>query len=408
MKVTHRLTCRLCDGKNLDLVIPLNPIPLSELYTAQPEEHARFPIDIYMCRTCGHVQQLDVPDRLWDSYSYQTGKAPGMAEHFEVVAGQLLKELPPNSLVIDVGSNDGSLLKPLKAAGHRVLGIDPAKEIAAQATAEGIETIPQVLTQDLAHKIRAKYGPAKIVTAFNAFAHADDLHGMTQAILTLMDTSSLFVFEVQYLLDVIDKMLIGTFFHEHMSHHAVTPLARFLASNYLELIHVERIPFIQHGSIIGTAQTASGERVIHPSVPKILQLEQARELTSPKTLVEFNERIQTLRAEIKSFPWSGMVAAYGAARSGPTLIAQLGLKPLIECIFDDHPQKVGKFSPDGIPILPTSELLARMPAYTLILAWVHADTIIRQNREYLECGGRFVVLTPELKVIGRDVERAAA
>ncbi len=417
VKVFHRETCRLCDSGNVELVVKLEPIPLSENYSADIEagrKAPRFPVDLYMCADCGHVQQLDVIDSesLWENYTYYSGEAKGMPEHFDQVAVKIIgtHRSPAGSLVIDIGSNDGSLLKPFKKAGFRVLGIDPAREIARQATESGIPTIPELMSLDLARKIREQHGPAHVVCVFNAFAHADDLGNMAEAIRTMLAADGLFFFEVQYLLDIIDRVLIATIFHEHMSHHSVKPMARFLDLHGMELIEVERVP-IQHGSLIGTVQLKGGKRGVGDSVLGLLKLEAERRLGELETLRHFGAKLKELRKQTTSLAreWKkskASIAGYGAARSGPTLISQLGLTGVIDYIVDDHPQKVGRYSSgDGIPILPTAELYRRMPDYTVILAWVHAQKIIQSNSEYLDKGGHFVVLCPETRVVGREGDR---
>jgi SAM-dependent methyltransferase len=410
-EVFHRRTCRLCNSERVERVVKLQPIPLSENYTtdrAAASKAPRYPIDVYMCADCGHVQQLDVIDSksLWDSYTYYSGNAKGMPEHFQQIADQVLRkyQVPVNSLVIDIGSNDGSLLKPFKQAGHRVLGIDPAKEVARRAIEAGIPTIPSLMSLDLAKAICEQHGPASVVCAFNVFAHADDLGDMADGIRTLLAPDGLFFFEAQYLLDMIDGLLVATIFHEHMSHHSVKPLARFLDRHGLELIASERSR-IQHGSLIGTVQIKGGRRPVEASVDQLLALEAERHLDQVQTLRDFAARIDVLRdrtaALVASWKKEGKaIAAFGAARSGPTLIAQFGLASVIDYIVDDHPQKVGKYqSGDGIPIVPVVELCKRMPDYTIILAWVHAQKIIETNRDYLDKGGRFVVLCPETRVV---------
>jgi len=413
-KVSHRETCRLCDSRNVELVVKLEAIPLSENYCEDSETGrtaARYPVDLYMCADCGHVQQLDVVDSksLWESYTYYSGEAKGMPEHFNQVAAKIrdTHQPPIGSLVVDIGSNDGSLLRPFKNAGYRVLGIDPAKEIARLATESGIETIPELMSLDLARKIRQQYGPAHVACAFNAFAHADNLGEMAEGIRTMLAPDGLFFFEVQYLLDIIDGVLIGTIFHEHMSHHSVKPMVQFLDRHGMELIDVERVP-IQHGSLIGTVQLKGGKRKVNDSVREFLDLETKRGLGELETLRQFAAQLRQLRERTSNLvsEWkrsNASIAGYGAARSGPTLISQLGLTGAIEYIVDDHPQKVHKYSSgDGIQILPTAELCKRMPAYTVILAWVHAAKIIESNREYLEKGGHFVVLCPKTRIVGRD------
>jgi len=315
--------------------------------------------------------------------------------------------LAPDSLVVDVGSNDGSLLKPFKSAGYRVLGIDPAREVAQRANDAGIPTIPALMSVELAAQIRKEHGPAHVVCAFNVFAHADDLGAMVDAVRTMLAPDGLFFFEAQYLLDIIDGVLIATIFHEHMSHHSVKPMVQFLDRHGMELVSAERAP-IQHGSLIGTAQVKGGGRRVEDSVRQLLALEADRKLDHLATLQEFGRKVQTLRERTAALvaQWKSegaTVAGYGAARSGPTLIAQLGLQGAIEYIVDDHPQKVGRYaSGDGIPIVPTAELYARQPSYTVILAWVHAQKIIETNQRYLEQGGHFVVLCPETRVVGKD------
>lgn len=414
VNLTHRNSCRLCDSRNVELVVKLDPIPLSENYCADSEtgkRAARYPVDLYMCAECGHVQQLDVVDSksLWEGYTYYSGEAKGMPEHFAQVAKKIRETYSPSpaSLVIDIGSNDGSLLRPFKDAGHRVIGIDPATEIARLATASGIETIPDLMSLALAAKIREEHGPAQVVCMFNAFAHADNMGEIAESIRVLLAPDGVFFFEAQYLLDIIDRVLIATIFHEHMSHHSVKAVRIFLDRHGLELIDVERVP-IQHGSIIGAVQLKGGKRQVRSSVDALLQLEATRGLDKLETLRTFGNQVHRQKERTRKLvqQWRDaklVVAGYGAARSGPTLISQLGLTGAIEYIVDDHPQKVNRYSSgDGIPIVPTEELCKRMPAYTVILAWVHAAKIIETNQEYLNKGGHFVVLCPETRVIGRD------
>ena len=413
-QVFHRTTCRLCESPNVELVVKLEPIPLSENYCDDSEtgkSAARYPVDLYMCADCGHVQQLDVVDSksLWESYTYYSGEAKGMPEHFNQVAAKIIDVYQPTagSLIIDIGSNDGSLLLPFKNAGYPVLGIDPATEIARMATESGIETIPKLMSLDLAQKIRAERGPADVICMFNAFAHADNMGEIAESIRSMLAPDGVFVFEAQYLLDIIDRVLIATIFHEHMSHHSVKALTIFLDRHGMELIDVERVP-IQHGSLIGTVQIKGGRRKVNASVQQLLDLEAQRGLGKIETLKQFAEKIRKQRERtsrlVGEWKKAGVsVAGYGAARSGPTLISQLGLTGTIDYIVDDHPQKVNKYSSgDGIKILPTSELCKRMPAYTIILAWVHSAKIIATNQEYLNKGGRFVVLCPETRVVGKD------
>lgn len=412
--VAHRDTCRLCDSKDVKLVVKLNPVPLAEKYTSSSEEARKapkFPIDLYMCTDCAHVQLLDVIDStdLWSDYTYHSGQTKGIVQHFQDVSQKIISKFSPKpgSLVIDIGSNDGTLLRCFKNAGYKVHGIDPAKEIAEKATASGIETTPALFTSEVARKIKEKYGTASVITAFNVYAHADNLGDMTDGIRALLADEGVFVFEVQYLMDIVDKVLIGTIFHEHMSHHSLKPMIQFLNTHDLELIDAERVT-IQKGSIIGVAQRKGGPRQVSPVVGEMLKLEEQCNLDKLIVMEDLNQRIEKNREVARNLvkEWKDKeytVSGYGAARSGPTLMAQFEFEDAIEYIFDDHPQKVNRFSPgNGVPVVPTAELMKKKPDVVIILAWIHARAIIEKSNDYLNAGGKFVVCTPDVRVIDKD------
>lgn len=411
--IFHRKTCRLCESPKVELAVPLAPIPLVDNYTATAnpaEKDEVYPVDLYMCVDCGHVQVLDVvsSDSLWsDDFTFHSGQVQAIVDHLDECAETVVRRHSPapGGLVVDIGSNDGTFLKAFKRRGFRVLGIDPVKPIAAKATAAGIETLPEFVTPELSRKIRAERGSAAVVTAFNVFAHSDDMAGMAQSIRCLLAPDGVFVFEASYLLDIVDHLLLGTIFHEHMGHHSVKPLVQFLQKHGMQLIDVERSA-MQGGSIMGTAQLIGGPRSVDPSVKAILDLEAKRGLDRLETVKAFSARIGKLKAEIRTLidgckRRGATIAGFGAARSNPTLLSNFDLWDDISFIVDDHPQKVNKFSPGRrIPVLPTAELYNRKPDYVFILAWVHAKKIIASHSKYLEQGGRFVLCCPELQVIG--------
>lgn len=410
--IHHRDTCRLCDSPDVELVVPLAPVPLAEKYLTQDQldrQEPRYPIDLYLCRACGHVQILDVIDSksLWADVTFWSGQSPRIVKHLNEVADHICSSFKPapGSLAMDIGSNDGTLLSGFKRNGHKVLGVDASAQIARKATQSGVETIPALLSLELAKKIRAERGAASIVCCFNAFAHNDDMHGMAASIAHLLADDGIFVFEASYLLDILDDMLLGVVFHEHMGHHSLKPLVGFLGIHGLEMIDVQRND-LQGGSIVGVAQRAGGRHRARSAVAELLRLEAERRLDKPETVREFSIRLKRLKSEMGALleKWAArdaVVAGYGASRSGPTLIAEMGLGKSLRFIVDDHPQKVNKFSPgDHIPVLPTAELLRRKPDYVVILAWVHAAKIIADNKAYLDQGGHFVLCCPEVKVIG--------
>ena len=344
-----------------------------------------------------------------DDYTYLSGSTGGIVKHFQEYAGSIIEreQLAPGRLVIDIGSNDGTFLKPFQEAGLDVLGIDPATNIAKQATDAGIETIPRFLDAELAREIRSERGGAAVVTANNVFAHADDLGSMADAIAELMADDGLFAFEVSYVVDVVDKMLLGTIFHEHVCYHAVKPLRRFLDSHGLELIDVERVG-IQGGSIIGYAQRKQGPRQVSPRVGELVELEESGGYDKEAKYKEFSDRIEKMKRELEGLLGNlkgdgKALAGYGAARGGTILISHFELARYLDYLVDDNPSKIGLFSPgDHLPILSSDELYERGPDAVVILAFVHSKAIMENHSRYLDEGGRFIVFYPEVKVVSAD------
>ncbi len=419
MKITvvRRTNCRLCNSPHVELVVPLKPTPVAEKYVTKDElnqEQAVYPLDLYMCQDCGHVQLLDVVDArfLYDKFTYKSAGTKPLVQHFGEVAQRTCKRygVGQDNLVVDVGSNDGSLLRCFQDQGMRALGIDPATEIAKQATDAGVPTIPEFLTLELARRIKQEHGAASVVCAFNVFAHADDLAGMADSICEMLAPNGVFVFEVSYLLDILDRMLLGTIFHEHMSYHSVKPMIQFLRQHGMELIDVQRV-MIQGGSLVGTAQRIGGPYPADSSVAELSKLEMERGLNRPETLKNFAKKLQdynrqvgVLLADLKQ--QGKTIWGYGAARSGTTLIAQMGLAKFISAIVDDSPEKQNKYTPgDHIPVLPTKALYESKPDYVFILAWIHTQRILENNKAYLDHGGHFIVCFPEVRVVGSEREK---
>ena len=407
----HRKNCRLCEGRDIELVAPLQKIPLTEKYL-ETKNHNRvnelFPIDLYMCKKCHCVQILDVidPNILWDDFTFRSGQAKIIVEHLNDVATKIVEKfkIKPGSLIIDVGSNDGTLLLGYKKQKMNVLGVDPAEKIAQEANKAGVKTISEFLDENLSESIVKGYGKAKVVNCFNAFAHADDMIGLTKSIKNLIDKDGIFVFEVSYLVDIIEKTLLGTIIHEHLCHYSIITLNIFFQKFGLEFIDVERNPF-QGGSIIGVVQHVNGKFKKSKNLEKLLKYEKENGFNTIEKIKTFSVNLKEVSAELNKLlqKWENEkknIAGYGAARSGTTLIAEFNLGKKINYIFDDHFQKVNKYTPgDLIEVVPTKEICNRMPDITFILAWVHEEKIISNNHAYLEKGGCFISILPEIKII---------
>jgi SAM-dependent methyltransferase len=411
--LTHRTTCRLCGATRFELVLPILPSAIGDAFVskerAEQEEQGVYPLDVYLCLDCGHLQNLDVvnPEILFRNYTYRTSVSLGLVEHFRKYAETTVRDLnlKKDALVVEIGSNDGSLLKAFKAHSLRIIGVDPAREIGAAASAEGIPTLPEFFTSAIAAKIRSEHGPAALVCANNVFAHADNLSDIVDGISKLLAPDGAFVFEVTYAPDIVDKFVFDTIYHEHVSHHTLTPLEKFFNGLNMTLFDVERVP-TKGGSIRGFAQRKSDGR--RPQTERLLALfadEKRRGITQPQIYRDFFLALEDRKRMVIDYldtviAAGKTVAAYGASTTTTTLLYHFELGSRIKFIVDDNPIKHNTFSPGKhIPVLPSSELSVRRPDVVVVLAWMYANEIIDRNQRYLREGGEFLVPLPNMRIV---------
>jgi SAM-dependent methyltransferase len=404
----------MCGSSNLSLVYQLAPSPIGDAYVTADQlniSQESYPIDLFLCLDCGLAQLLDIiaPEVLYTNYIYLTSSSSEMREHFYKYAKQVTENIKPapGALVVDIGSNDGTLLRQFKNHGFHVLGVEPAHEIARKATEDGVETITGFFTPELALRIKQEYGQASIITANNVFANVDDLVSMTEGIRSLLASDGVFIFESFYLADVIRNMVFDFIYHEHLSAFSVAPVQRFFQHLGMQLIDVQRVP-TKGGSLRYTIQPAGGPRVVSPSIISMLNYEETFGLYRPETFKAFLIKIDKIKqltvAYLKKLKTEGKtIAGYGASITGTTLIYHFGIGQYLDCLIDDNPIKQGRFSPGlHIPVYHPQLLYGRKPDYVLILAWRFADAIIQKHNEFIKKGGKFVVPLPELKVIEMD------
>ncbi|HEX5126620.1 MAG TPA: class I SAM-dependent methyltransferase, partial [Rhodocyclaceae bacterium] len=368
--VTHRNDCRLCNSTRLDLVLPIRPSPIGDEFVPadrldQPQD--LYPLDTYLCLDCGHLQNLDIvnPDILFRNYTYRSSVTLGLVDHFKAYAETVVSRfsIEPGALVVEIGSNDGSLLKAYKAHGLRVIGVDPAVSIAKRASEDGIPTQADFFSYKVAEDIRAQQGPAAVMCANNVFAHVDNITDIVKGIRMLLAPDGIFVFEVSYVPDIIDNFVFDTIYHEHVSHHALLPLEKFFNRHDMSLFDVERVKS-KGGSIRGYAQCkSSGQRLVSERLTGMMTEERARGIELPEIYRRFyrdiEERKRATLAHVDAALAQGKhVAAFGASTTTTTLLYHFELQSRIEFIADDNPIKQGCYSPGAhIPVLPSSELL---------------------------------------------------
>jgi SAM-dependent methyltransferase len=409
-QITRRDDCRLCAGKDLHLGLHLTPAPIVDAYVPAErlgEMQETYPLDVYVCSACGHSQLLDVvdPQVLYRDYIYVTASSPGLTEHFHKYADAVMRRVNPSegALVVDIGSNDGTLLRFFQGQGAHVLGIDPAVDIARQATQSGVETVPEFFTAVLSRQIKKERGAATIVTVNNLYANVDDLADFTEGIRHLLSLDGVLVFESFYLVDLIQNMVFDFIYHEHLSCFSVKPLNGFFGRHGMELIDVERVA-TKGGSLRYTVQLAGGPRCVSQSVSSMLSLEENLGIGTPRPLKAFAAKIDQRKSDLvtllRGLQAKGKtMAGYGASASTTPLLYHFGIGDVLSFIVDDNPAKQNLYSPGyHIPVLPSHAIYERKPDFVLILAWRFSEPIIDKHQAYLDQGGHFIVPLPELQI----------
>lgn len=415
-QVVHkRTTCRTCGSDKLHLCVPLAAVPVispnvgieGEL-DGRPAGEVVAPLDNYLCLDCGLIQLLYVvdPALIYGNYRYRTSISLGLADHFRGLAGAVMERVATgdSDFVVEFGSNDGTLLSFFRDQGRKVIGVDPAKEIAAEATAKGVPTIAAFFDRECATAIRREHGAAKAIIANNAMANIDDLDEIVGGISTLLAPDGAFVFETQYGLDVFEKTLLDVIYHEHISCFSVKPVRRLFERFDMEIFDAERIP-TKGGSIRFWAQHAGGPRPVAARVGELEALEVRIGLYDPAYFKKFSDRIQAIEVELhrliaEAAATGRPVAAYGTSVGCAALIHQFGLADKLDFAIDDNAFKDVLEGPGyRLPIRTGQSLYDDKPAAVVVLAWRYMAPIAAKHPQYLAAGGKFIVPLPEVTIV---------
>jgi SAM-dependent methyltransferase len=413
--VYRQESCRLCKKTDLSKILELKPTPAGNNFLTREEklknDEPIFPLELYFCKSCYHLQLGHVvnPNHLFkDNYHFVSGTSQVNVNHFEHYAEEVVSrfKLKKNSFIVDIGSNDGTCLKAFKNRGMRVLGIDAAKNIAKIANDNGIETKSAFFSKQLALNIKKQYGAPDLITSHNALAHIEDFSGVIDAVASLMDQKSIFIFEVGYFLDVFQNLWFDTIYHEHLDYHTVAPLKKFFRSMGMELFDAKRID-IQGGSIRNFVQMSKGRHQKNNSIEELILLEKNEGLTNVSDLKVFQSRIDYAKDNLSQLlrdikERGGSIAGYGAPTKSTTLMNYFELdKGLIDYIIDDNPLKQDKYSPLlHIPVVSSDHLLGdSQPDYLLILAWNFAESIIEKVKNSNNFTGKYIIPLPNAKIV---------
>jgi SAM-dependent methyltransferase len=403
--------CQACSAPTLELIIDFLPQPPVQAFLTpealgEPEIH--YPLDLYRCTTCDLVQLGYIPDPsvvFPHDYPYQSGMTRILREDFADLAANAADRygLGPDKLVIDIGSNDGTLLKAFAEHGATVLGVEPT-DIASIAEKNGVPTINEFFSDEVAHQIVADKGKAAIITAANVLAHVNNLGSFLRGVATLLDEDGVFVSESHYLLDLIQKLQYDTIYHEHLRFYGLRPLTRILEGAGFKVVDVQRVP--THGGSIRVWSTKNHEAAVAPAVAERQAEEEAYGLYEPQRLVEFAGRVRAskaaLLAHIIDLRREGrrIVGVGAPARSSMLLNYSHLDADLIDYIVEPAGSlKNGLHTPGGrIPIVEESMMFDEQPDCALLLSW-HIGEELRRSLQEKGFRGSFLIPLPEPRLI---------
>jgi SAM-dependent methyltransferase len=406
----RRASCRACSAPGLLPVVDLGRTPLADALLT-PEDldrpEARYPLEVAFSPECALVQILETvpPETLFGrDYPYYSSFSDSILSHARNNVRELIesRRLGPLSLVVELASNDGYLLRNFVERGVPVLGIDPAPGPARAAEAIGVKSRCEFFTRDLAETLVAQGHRADVIIANNVLAHVADPHDFLEGIALLLADDGLAVVEVPYVRDLVERNEFDTIYHEHLCYFSATSLEALLRRHGLHVNGVRRLAV--HG---GSLRAYAAKREApEDNVGALLAEEASLGIHRYPYYGDFARRVraslEALRALLGDLAHSGArLAAYGAAAKGATLLNCAGLgAEALEFVVDRNVHKHGRYMPGArLPICDPAELLARMPDYVLLLAWNFRDEVLAQQAEYRRRGGRFIVPIPEPEII---------
>lgn len=403
------MQCYICSSTSLTNFLNLgnHPPPLNFVTKERLlDRNEAFPLQVFFCSNCGLVQLGDAvdPKIMFKEYLYTSGISTAFRTHLESFTEKLVERFSPNKddLVIDIASNDGTLLQFFKNSGLRVLGVEPSN-IADIAKENGIQTVNDFFNEEVAKQILDENGQAKIITITNAFAHIKDLDSLMNGIKILLKEDGVFVSESQYLVDILEKLEYDTIYHEHLRYYSLKPLIQLFEKYDMEVFDCERIS--SHGGSIRVYASLKGKFTKSDNVKNIIDYEDKLKLSEIETYQAFAKKIYenknkliSLLSKIKA-DGHRIVGISAPARSSTILNFCNINSENLDYIAEKSILKIGKFTPGShIKVVDDNQLVIDQPDFALLLSWHLSDSIVAKIRDD-GFKGKIILPLPEPKII---------
>lgn len=405
--------CRFCGTELKHTFVDLGATPLANSYLT-PEDLDKaepfFSLHVRVCENCFLVQlpALETPENIFSEYLYFSSYSDTWLAHAKDFCRQVTDKfgLGEDSLVVEVASNDGYLLQYFQESKIKVLGIEPARNVAEAAEKKGVPTVTRFFGNETARDIAAEVGLADLTVANNVLAHVPDINDFVAGFAALLDPKGVATFEFPHLLNLVEKNQFDTIYHEHFSYLSLTTVERIFAKHGLTIFEVERLSTHGGSLRVFVQKRETGPHPVDGSVKEILELETEKGLTDIQALSKYGEKVREtkrrLLAKLIDIKRAGKtVAAYGAAAKGNTLLNYCGIKTdFIEYVCDANPNKQGHFLPGTrIPIVSPEKIAETKPDYVMILPWNIAEEVMEKNMFIREWDGKFIIPIPEVTVV---------
>ncbi len=404
------MSCFICKKNNLFKFLSLGHQPPSDAFLSKEalkKEEVTYPLDLFFCEDCSLVQLGFVVDPkilFSEDYAYNSGTNQTLKQHFKDFVSKLISKykLTEKDLVVDIGSNDGSLLENYALQKIRILGIDPSG-VTAIAIKKRQPTIVDFFNEKTAILATKQYGKAKIVTATNVFAHVDDLHSFMNGVKALLTDDGVFVSESGYTRDMIDGLQYDFIYHEHLRYYTLKPLVTLFELFGMEIIDAEKVSM--HGGSIRVHAAVKGRHSVSSRVNELLANEKKAGLYNKETYLNFSKEVektklnlQKILIDIKSA--NHKIVGIGAPAKGNTLLNYCQIdSQIISYLVETSELKIGQFTPGmHIPVVEESFIFKDQPEYALILSWTIAPILIKKLKEK-GYAGKFIVPAPKPTII---------